>query len=86
MILQTISILCYNWGSKGQKKGSARVTIKIVEESEEGEDEPALPVPDTGRFTCEGSSVVMVDSISLIAVTVGVIAAAWLLTKQAERE
>lgn len=82
MILQTISILCYSCGSKGQKKGSARA----VEESEEGEDEPALPVPDTGRFTCEGSSVVMVDSISLIAVTVGVIAAAWLLTKQAERE
>lgn len=75
--------------AKVKKKGSARVTIKIVEESEEGEeveDEPALPVPDTDRFTCEGSSVVMVDSISLIAVTVGVIAAAWLLTKQAERE
>ena len=82
MIIQTISILCYSCGSKGQKKGSARA----VEESEEGEDDPALPIPNTGVFTGEGGSAVMIDSILLIAVTVGVIAAAWLLIKQAERD
>ena len=73
------------WFSEPES-GSARATFRIVEESEEGENDPALPIPNTGVFTGEGSSAVMVDGIALVAITIGIIAAAWLLTKQAERE
>ena len=84
-ILNTLAIGEHSfeaWFSEPES-GTARASFKIVEESDDGEEN--VLVPNTGVFTGEGGSVEIVSNLVAIAATVGIIVAAGVLMKKAKQ-
>ena len=70
------------WFSEPES-GTARASFKIVEESDDEEEN--VPVPNTGAFTGEGGSAEIVSNLVAITATVGIIVVAGVLMKKAKQ-
>ena len=71
------------WFSEPES-GTARASFKIVEESDDEEEN--VPVPNTGVFTGEGGSAVIANNFVATVAVVGIVATAGVLMKKTKRE
>ena len=71
------------WFSEPES-GTARASFKIVEESDDEEEN--VPVPNTGVFTGEGGSAEITNDFVATVAVVGIVAIAGVLMKKTKRE